>query len=117
MENKKLLNLTKLARKNRKLLTPAEFKVWSFLRKRQMEYYFRRQHQIDNYIVDFVCLKKKLIIEIDGGQHNDIDGIERDNRRTEVLEQKGFKVIRFWNVDVLKNIEGVYEVILKNLEN
>ncbi len=72
---------------------------------------FRRQHQIGQYIVDFVCLEKKLVIECDGGQHTE----EVDKERTLFLEQEGFKVLRFWDNDILKNIEGVYEVIAKAL--
>ena len=76
---------------------------------------FKRQHPIGNYIVDFVCLEKKLIIEIDGGQHNEVDNIEYDRARTDFLETKGYHVIRFWNSDIDKNIEGVFLEIDKYL--
>ena len=77
-------------------------------------YKFRRQHPVSPYIVDFVCLKQKLIIEIDGGQH--VDVIEYDKKRPQFLESQYYFVIRFWNNKVMCNIEGVYETILKHLE-
>jgi very-short-patch-repair endonuclease len=70
---------------------------------------FRRQHVLQGYIVDFVCLEKKLIIELDGSQHADQE--TDDAMRTKVLEDDGFKVIRFWNNDVLESIDVVLEVI------
>ena len=76
---------------------------------------FKRQYPIGNYIVDFVCIEKKLIIEIDGGQHNEKDNIKYDNIRTQYLESAGYKVIRFWNNDVFENIEGVLSEIEKHL--
>ena len=69
---------------------------------------FRRQQPIDNYIVDFVCLEKRIVIEIDGGQHA---AQEKDVFRDEYLRQQGFNVLRFWNNEVLQNINGVLEVI------
>ncbi len=70
---------------------------------------FRRQFPIEPYIADFVCLEPKLIIELDGSQH--FDQAAYDNERTDFLEQRGFKVLRFWNNDVFKNTEGVLESI------
>ncbi len=91
--------------------TDAESRLWYHLRDRRFYgWKFRRQHMLQNYIVDFVCLKKKLVIELDGGQHADQEAY--DNQRTRILEMNGFKVIRFWNNDVLSNIEGVLEMIL-----
>ncbi len=102
------------ARELRKNQTISEAKIWHLVRAKQIAgLKFRRQHPIQPYIVDFVCLDKKLIIEVDGGQH--ADAIEYDEKRTQFLESNGYKVIRFWNNDVLHNIEGVYEVILKHL--
>lgn len=98
-----------LARILRKQQTPQEAKMWNLLRNhRYKNLAFKRQHPIGNYIVDFICLEKKLIIEIDGGQHNEIANIEYDQQRTIFLEKKGYKVIRFWNNDIGKNIEGVF---------
>ncbi|MCM1338831.1 MAG: endonuclease domain-containing protein [Muribaculaceae bacterium] len=106
------------ARKLRKNMTEQERKLWQFLRKKSIDgLKFRRQYPIGNYIVDFICNEKKLIIEIDGGQHNEAQNITYDKERTEFLENKGYKVIRFWNCDVDNNIEGVYQEILKNLKN
>jgi very-short-patch-repair endonuclease len=73
---------------------------------------FRRQEQIGQYIVDFVCFKKKLIIELDGSQH--IDNNEQDNIRDNWLKSQGFTILRFWNNEVIKNIEGVLTVIQNN---
>ena len=110
-------NLTEKSRELRKNMTPQERKLWTYLRKRTINNLkFRRQYPIDMYIVDFICHEKMLIIEIDGGQHNEIDNREYDNKRTEYLNSKGFSVIRFWNIDIDQNIEGVYEEILKALE-
>lgn len=98
-----------LARTLRKQQTPQETKMWSFLRNhRYKNLAFKRQHPIGNYIVDFICLEKKIIIEIDGGQHNEPSNIEYDRQRTAFLETKGYKVIRFWNSDIDKNIEAVF---------
>ena len=91
--------------------TDAENRLWFHLRSRKFHgWKFRRQHILQGYIVDFVCLERKLVIELDGGQHADQEIY--DNRRTQVLEKDGFKVIRFWNNDVLTNLEGVLETIL-----
>ena len=68
-----------------------------------------RQYTIDKYIVDFICREKKIIIEIDGGQHNQRADINYDKIRTDYLSTKGYNVIRFWNNDVDNNIEGVYQ--------
>jgi ATP-dependent helicase HrpA len=101
-------NPVTLARNLRRKQTDAERKMWRVLRGRQFENSkFRRQEPIGQYIVDFVSLERQLIIEIDGGQHNQQPEIKKDEIRTKWLEKKGFKVIRFWNNDVLLNIEGV----------
>ena len=108
--------ITQNARKLRKNMTPQENKLWQILRNRTMNNYrFRRQYAIGNYIVEFICREKKLIIELDGGQHNQDKNIIQDNERTRFLENEGYKVIRFWNNDVDNNINGVYEEIVKYL--
>ena len=89
----------------RKELTPAERKLWSRIRNDQLGVNFRRQHAIGNFIPDFVCIEKKLIIELDGSQH--LEQQEYDNERTKYLNSLGYKVIRFWNNDVIKNMDGV----------
>lgn len=97
-----------LSRELRKEQTEAEKLLWSRLRNNQLcGVKFRRQQPVGNYIVDFVSLDKKLIIEIDGGQHDEITIRTKDQQRTIYLEGRGFKVMRFWNNDVLKNTEGV----------
>ncbi len=100
------------ARRLRQAMTDAEQKLWYFLRNRQLVgYTFRRQHEIDHYIVDFVCTGAMLIIELDGGQHAEQQ--EYDERRTRYLQAKGYRVLRFWNNDALMNIESVLGVILE----
>lgn len=104
------MNLTNKARSLRKNQTDVEQLVWKHLRNRQLyNYKFRRQFPIEPYIADFVCLDLKLIVELDGGQH--ASQIDYDNQRTLFLEQRGFKVIRFWNNDVIENTVGVLEAI------
>jgi very-short-patch-repair endonuclease len=90
-------------------MTDAERRLWSILRNRQLEgAKFRRQQPIGPFIADFVCQKRRLIIEADGGQHADS---RADERRTAFLEGKGYRVLRFWNNDILNNLDGVAQVI------
>jgi len=99
------------ARELRAEMTDAETKLWWRRRGRQIGgHRFRRQVPIGPYIVDFACLAAKLVIEVDGGQH--FDEAERDERRTAWLEERGFRVLRFWNPDVLTNIDGVLDAVL-----
>ena len=105
----------KLARTLRKRSTEAEKLLWSRLRGRRFEgIKFKRQVPIANYIVDFVALDLKIVIEVDGGQH-DVRAAQ-DAQRTRVLEEWGYHVVRFWNNDVLGNIDGVLEAILQELQ-
>jgi very-short-patch-repair endonuclease len=104
------------ARKLRKNSTDAEHRLWSLLRDRRLyRYKFRRQHIIGTFIVDFVCLRKKIIIELDGGQH--AGNTNYDSLRTKVLESQGFKVIRFWNESIFKEKESVITMIITALDN
>lgn len=108
------LNLAKkqYARDLRKNQTDVEKLLWYRLRNRQIaDSKFKRQQVIEDYIVDFVNFDKKIIVELDGGQHNTETNIEYDRKRTEYLEKNGFKVLRFWNNEVTKNMEGVLERI------
>ncbi len=99
------------ARELRKNLTEAELTLWRHLRLRQFGgYKFRRQQPIGKYIVDFVCLEKRLIIEVDGGQHS--EQVSYDLERSAWLEEQGFRVLRFWDNQVLKETEAVKEVII-----
>jgi very-short-patch-repair endonuclease len=98
------------ARELRKASTDAERRLWSHLRRKQLAgFRFRRQQPIGAYIVDFFCPEASLVIEIDGGQH-DVNQA-RDAVRTRWLEAQGYRVIRFWNNDVLANTEGVVVAI------
>jgi very-short-patch-repair endonuclease len=104
-----------LQRRLRKNLTDAEQRLWSCLRGRQMEQFkFRRQHPFGDYVIDFVCLEAMLAVEVDGGQH--ADSRQRDDARTKSLTEAGFKVLRFWNNDVLRDIEAVKETIWRALQ-
>lgn len=105
------------ARDLRRNSTLQEIKLWNILKNRQFYgYNFLRQYPIKPYIVDFICRKKKLIIEIDGGQHNQLNDILYDKQRTEFLNSLGYKVIRFWNNEIDNNIEGVYEILKSEFE-
>lgn len=98
----------------RKNSTEVEKILWSHLRLNQLEgYKFRRQQPVGRFIVDFVCFEKKVVIELDGGQH--MDEHEKDQKRDEWLKSQGFKVLRFWNNEVFDNIEGVKEMIRREL--
>ena len=99
------------ARNLRKNQTNAESTLWAELRSRQLcGRRFKRQHPIGNYIVDFVCLESRLVVELDGGQH--LASSEYDETRTSYLSSRGFSVLRFWNNQVFPEIEGVKEAIL-----
>lgn len=107
--------LKERSRDLRKNLTDAEQKLWQKLRNKQInDHKFRRQFVLGNYIVDFICLDKRLIIEVDGGQH--MDNVDYDSQRDKWLKSQNFKVLRFWNNQVLNEIDSVLEVIVKNVE-
>jgi very-short-patch-repair endonuclease len=98
----------------RKQSTDAERLVWSHLRNKQIiGLKFYRQFGVGPYILDFYCPSKGLGIEIDGGQHNSPEGRESDEKRSAFLKEKGVTVIRFWNNEVMGNIQGVFERILE----
>jgi very-short-patch-repair endonuclease len=102
--------LTRYAKRLRRNATQAESQLWNRLRARRMEgIKFRRQQPIENLIVDFVSFEKRIVIEIDGGQHAMVK--DKDNERDALLDENGFTVLRFWNNEVLQNIDGVLEVI------
>jgi very-short-patch-repair endonuclease len=110
--------LTKYAKSLRKNSTIAETKLWNKLRSRQLEgIKFRRQQPIGDYIVDFVSFEKRVIIELDGGQHSNQK--RKDEHRDKRLTEDGYTVLRFWNNDVLENIDAILVTIrrkcLKNL--
>ncbi|MDP2913795.1 MAG: endonuclease domain-containing protein, partial [Candidatus Omnitrophota bacterium] len=101
----------------RKDETYTEANLWHILRNRQFNgVKFRRQHPIGRYILDFYCPEHKLGIEADGGGHCDDVGKKRDEARTKTLSEYGVRILRFSDLDILNNIEGVYEVICKETE-
>ena len=107
---------SRAARELRRNPTDAERLLWQKLRYWQVDgCKFRRQQPLDYYIVDFVCLQKRLIIELDGGQHMNEAGY--DKVRDSWLRDQGFGVLRFWNNDVLKNVDEVTEMIIKHLRS
>ena len=109
------MDLTSRARQLRRASTQAEMTLWRRLRSRQLAgWKFRRQVPLGQYVVDFVCFERRLIIELDGGHHQ--DQAVYDNDRTEWLESQGFRVLRFWNNEVLGQTEAVAQVILEALE-
>jgi very-short-patch-repair endonuclease len=107
-----------IARSLRKRMTPQEVKLWVHLRSwRKQGFHFRRQAPREGHIVDFVCLKQRLIVEVDGGQHNYDDQARRDAARDGQFAAKGFRVLRFWNNEVDQNMEGVLTLIDDALRN
>jgi very-short-patch-repair endonuclease len=102
------------ARSLRSDMTIAEHKLWQAIRGKQIEdWRFRRQHPIGPYIADFACIDKLLVIELDGGQHQ--DQVAYDARRTAYVESLGWQVLRFWNNDVLNNLDGVLAKVVEVL--
>ncbi len=109
--------LKPLARTLRNNMTDAEQLVWSKIRRKQIgEVQFYRQKNIGHYIVDFYCPKGKLIVELDGGQHYENEGMKKDQERDRHLQGLGLTVLRFSDLDVLKNIDGVVQRIQDHLK-
>ncbi len=109
-QSNKKIRLGKLHRALRNNMSDAERALWDLLRFRQISgLKFRRQHPFSDYILDFVCLENKLVIEVDGGQHGRQAGY--DESRTQELKAAGFRVLRFWNNEVLNETESVREKI------
>ena len=105
------------ARQLRTNSTDAERKLWRFLRTLKAQgFHFRRQAPIDRFIVDFACYASRLIVEVDGGQHNEDAGLRADAKRDEYLRRQDSRVLRFWNHDVLQNPDGVSDVIFEALK-
>ena len=110
------MTLTSTARQLRKQQTEAEALLWRKVRDRQLDgYKFYRQYPIPPSYADFICRTQKLIIELDGAQHSEDRNIIHDKKRTDYLEKKGYRVIRFWNDEIYKNMDGVLETILNHL--
>jgi very-short-patch-repair endonuclease len=109
-------NQRDFARHLRNNMTDAERRLWRLLRCQQLKgFKFRRQAAIENYVVDFVCFSQKVIMELDGGQHNQARAKDYDNVRTQLLASRGFRVLRFWNHEIFENEDGVAEVIWRAL--
>jgi len=103
------------ARKLRKKATGAENHLWKYLRARRLSgYKFKRQEIIGQFIVDFICHHRKLIIELDGGQH--LETSDYDEKRTEYLNKSGYRVVRYWNNEVLRQTDAVLADILTALQ-
>ena len=99
-------------------MTDAEQLIWSKVRRKQIGgVQFYRQKNVGHYIVDFYCPKGKLIIEIDGGQHYEKEGMKKDRKRNDYLQGLGFKVLHFSDIDVLKNTDGILERIHEHLKS
>ncbi len=106
---------TGLARRLRGCQTHAEIKLWSRIRNRQIDgHKFVRQEPIEGYVCDFVCREKRIIVEVDGGQHNES---ATDSVRDRRLNEAGYRVLRFWNNDVIGNIDGVLTMLQIELSN
>jgi len=102
------------ARRLRRDMTPAERTLWRVLRNRNLEgYKFRRQHPIEKYIVDFYCAEASLVIEIDGDIHSNPEKSKQDKIRSEYLEGKGYRVLRYTNEEVLERLEDVVEMLIE----
>jgi very-short-patch-repair endonuclease len=102
------------ARELRTKSTDAERHLWYYLRAHRLGYKFKRQVPIERFIVDFICYEKRLVIELDGGQHQDKQKAY-DARRTAILNKKGFRILRFWNHEVLQHTEEVLEAVCQAL--
>ncbi len=104
------MGITRRARELRKNQTKTEKRLWQRLRNRQLQgHKFRRQHPIGCYFVDFVCLERGVVVELDGGQH--MEQKQYDAQRSAYLNQQGFEVLRFWNNEVMGNMAGVLDTL------
>jgi very-short-patch-repair endonuclease len=106
--------LTPVARRLRREMTDTEALLWSRLRGQQLGAKFTKQFPIGDAVADFACRSAKLVVELDGGQH--ALATEADAERTRMIEARGYVVVRFWNSDVMSNMDGVLETILHHLD-
>ena len=114
MRNATNSEITVNARLLRKGMTDVERLLWSRLRGEQLGVKFRRQHPLLNFVLDFICLELKLVVELDGSQHADAQSY--DDYRTKSLNDAGYLVLRFWNNQVIEELEGVVEEIYRHVE-
>jgi len=112
-QNNDWIKAQRIPQKLRNTTTDAERLLWRHLRGQQLGVKFRRQHPFNNYVLDFVCLERKLVVELDGGQHS--EAFAEDDARTQALEAAGFHVLRFWNTQVFQETEAVIETIMAAL--
>ncbi len=111
LEGKDLKVVSRILRRQ---MTPWEAKLWYYLRSHRFYgFKFKRQVPMGDYVVDFCCQEKMLAIELDGGQHSKSEIYKKDQSKQKFLENKGYKVLRFWNNEIDSNIEGVLETIRK----
>jgi very-short-patch-repair endonuclease len=97
-------------------MSPHEVRLWLRLRSlREKGFHFRRQAPRDGFILDFVCLREKLIVELDGESHGQMDQSAMDEKRDKHFAGKGFKTLRFWNTDVVQNLDGIVETVYRIL--
>lgn len=108
--------ITLKARRLRSSMTDAEQRLWRKLRGRQLGVAFRRQYPIGPYVADFACVPLKLLIELDGGQHAEEQGVTHDLQRDAWLKEMGYVLLRFWNHDVMQRTEVVLEAIWREVE-
>ena len=114
MVKNKIKVIAKILRHNQ---TEIEGYLWQSLRNRRLGgYKFRRQHPIKDFVLYFYCPEKKLVVELDGDQHDTIQQMNHDQSRTTILEKEGVKVLRYWNNEVLQNTDGILNDILEELE-
>ena len=109
--------LKEFAKENRRHMTDAEKVLWKVLRQLECSFKFRRQHPIYDYIADFICLEKRLIIEVDGAYHCEPQQQEDDQIRTDILSDMGYKVLRFTNDEVLSSSHTVLNMIKDEINN
>ena len=110
--------MIKRSRALRQTMTEAERLLWWALRRRQLDgARFRRQHPLGSYVVDFVCLERTLVVEVDGGQHAEPEQQSHDERQTQWLGGEGYAVMRVWNRDVFTNLDGVCSTIFSALQS
>ncbi len=106
--------LTALAKNLRRQSTDTEQVLWKYLKAKRLNgFKFKRQQAIGKYIVDFVCFERKIIIELDGGQHAQEEQMRKDQERDNWFKRQGYEVLRFWDNEVLKNTREVLEIILE----
>ena len=104
------------ARRLRRDQTDVERTLWNALRNRRLgKFKFRRQQPIGSYIVDFLCCEARLVVELDGDQHALPENLEKDRMRTAFLEASGYRVLRFWNLDLIENFDGVIDRIFSEV--